>query len=325
MSTTSLPDVLPLRPYLREMVWGGRRLGELYNKPLPDDQRIGESFEVSALPGRDSVVASGDLAGQGLAQLLTEFGSDLVGEAVTARYGTDFPLLIKLIDAQDDLSIQVHPDDAYARAHNMGVYGKTEAWVILQSDGARIALGLEPDVDAPRLAAAIAAGTAQEAVSFQTVAPMDVVYLPAGTVHALCRGVVIYEVQQSSDITFRLYDYDRPGLDGSKRELHVDHGLAVTDFGARPQPTNQPPARGQRRLIDAEYFCLDLIDSADGKIDAMTTFAAATVIGGQITITGADATWTLGVGDSALIPAGRMLDVTPASPDGRCLVATPSI
>ncbi|MBT3341718.1 MAG: class I mannose-6-phosphate isomerase [Gemmatimonadetes bacterium] len=325
MSTNTLPDVLPLRPYLREMIWGGRRLGELYGKPLPDDQRIGESFEVSALPERDSVVASGPLAGRGLAQLLTEYGSQLVGDAVTARYGADFPLLIKLIDAQDDLSIQVHPDDAYAREHQLGVFGKTEAWVILQSEGARIALGLEDGVDQTSLSTAIATGTAEQAVCFQTVSPGDVVNLPAGTVHALCRGLVIYEVQQSSDITFRLYDYNRPGLDGNKRELHVDHGLAVTDFEARPQPVKHITSPGRTRLIDAEYFCLDLIEDAPGQIDATHTFAAVTVVAGEVTIEAGDTPCTLGIGDSALIPAGRTLKADPAPTGGRCLVATPSI
>ena len=131
----SLPDILPLEPHLRPTVWGGRRLGERFGKDLPPDVPVGESLEVSALPGAESVVRSGPLAGRGLAGLAEEFGEALVGAPVRARYGDEFPLLIKLIDAAEDLSIQVHPDDGYARREGLGAFGKTEAWYVLESGG----------------------------------------------------------------------------------------------------------------------------------------------------------------------------------------------
>ncbi|MFH1464002.1 MAG: type I phosphomannose isomerase catalytic subunit, partial [Pseudomonadota bacterium] len=205
----ALPDVLPLKPYLREMVWGGRRLAELYGKPLPPGRPIGESFEVSALPERDSTVASGPLEGRALGCLVAEYGEALVGRTTVERYGPDFPLLIKLIDAAQDLSVQVHPDDAYVRARKLGSFGKMEAWYVVHSDGGRVALGLKDGVDRAELAQAIRAGAVEGVVQFHAVAPGDVVSLPPGTVHALCRGVMVYEVQQSSDLTFRLYDYGR--------------------------------------------------------------------------------------------------------------------
>jgi len=324
MSMPPLPEILPLTPYLREMVWGGRRLGNLYGKPLSAGQSIGESFELSALPGRDTVVADGLMAGRGLLSLHREFGAQLVGEEVSERYGSDFPLLIKLIDAHDDLSIQVHPDDAYAQSRELGVFGKTEAWVVLHSEDGRIALGLEPGVDETALRQAIGDGEAERVVRFQAVSAGDVVYLPAGTVHALCRGVLIYEVQQSSDITFRLYDYDRAGLDGEKRELHIDHGLAVTDFDAHPEPTRTPSDSSRTTLLDAEYFRLELFQGEPGVIETGASFAAVTVVEGGVTLEGSEQSHLLAIGGSAMIRAGTRVRVIPAS-GARCLVATPAV
>ncbi len=300
-------------------------MGDLYGKSLPAGASIGESLELSALPGQESAVSRGSLEGRGLLELLSEYGSALVGEAVTARYGQDFPVLIKLIDAQDDLSIQVHPDDAYARAHDLGVFGKTEAWVILHSDGGRIALGLQAGVRATDLAQAIAAGQAQQVVRFQPVSAGDVVYLPAGTIHALCKGVLIYEVQQSSDITFRLYDYDRAGLDGRKRDLHVEDGIAVSNFSIQPEVGRLDSNPGVSHIIDAEYFRLTVVDRVDHTLESGASFAAITVTQGNVTLTGDNDSQALAAGESALIPAGRQVVISTAPGGGRCLVATPTI
>ncbi len=136
----SLPSILKLTPYLREVLWGGRRLETEFGKPLPVGKRIGEAFELSTIPGMESVVDGGPLSGQPLSHLIHEFGHDLIGQGVVNRYGTDLPLLIKWLDAQDDLSIQVHPDDIYARQHDLGRFGKMEAWYVVRSDGGRIAM-----------------------------------------------------------------------------------------------------------------------------------------------------------------------------------------
>lgn len=315
-----LPDILPLTPFLRETVWGGRRL-ERYGKKLPPEGPIGESFEISTLPGQSSVVAAGPLAGASLADLVEAHGADLVGTAVCARYGTDFPLLIKLIDAQDDLSIQVHPDDDYARAHELGRFGKTEAWVVLHSEGARLALGLQPGTDKASLQAALTDGRAQDAILYQDVADEDVVFLRAGTVHALCRGVMVYEVQQSSEITFRLYDYGRKGLDGAPRELHIDHGLAVTDFASaapRPQAAAAPQPEGTS-LIDVDEFSLRWHGAQTDQIRTGNAFAAITVVAGSARFGAFD----LACGQSALIPAQRAVAVQRVDDDVRFLEARP--
>ena len=175
---------MPLQPYLREMVWGGRRLEGLLGKRLPPDRLIGETWEVSGYPGQESIVASGPLAGRGLGDLLREFGADLVGDDTWQRWGKTFPLLIKFIDAHADLSIQVHPDDDYVRSNGLGRFGKSEAWFVLHSEGGRMALGLTEGVDRGEFSRAIAAGRALDVVEFQDVAPGDVIFVPPGTVHA---------------------------------------------------------------------------------------------------------------------------------------------
>lgn len=319
---TPLPDILPLKPYLREIVWGGRRL-QRFGKDLPPEVPIGESFEVSALPDQDCVVRCGPLAALGLRDVLARYGEELVGTAVTARYENDFPLLIKLIDAQDDLSIQVHPDDAYARAEGLGPFGKTEAWYVLHSDGAKLALGLKAGTDEAALRRALTEGRAQDAVLYQDVVAQDVVFLKAGTVHALCRGVMVYEVQQSSDLTFRLYDYERLGLDGQPRDLHIDRGLAVTDFEAdipRPEAAPEPGPEGAL-LVDAHEFTLTLHGADTLTLTTLDAFAAVTVIAGEGRFAGVE----MEVGQTALIPAGRQIPVLPAAESLRFLVAAPGV
>lgn len=303
-----LPGLLKLRPYFREVIWGGRRLETSFNKPLPPDLRIGESFELSAIPDMESQVAEGPLEGRGIQSLVEEYTPDLLGEAVAGRYGDAFPLLIKLLDAQDDLSIQVHPDDAYVRANNLGQYGKIEAWYVLQSDDGRIAAGLKDGARVEDLEEAIEEGRAEETMAFYPSQPGEVVFVAPGTVHAICRGTIVYEVQQSSNITFRLYDYNRPGPDGKPRELHVDHGLAVT----RPDIVAKPTVIDEVRQVTSEHFLLDR-HAPYGPVEhpAIGSFSSLTVIAGAAALAAEGAACSLALGETCLIPAGRAYRVTP--------------
>ena len=299
------------------MVWGGHRLGERFGKDLPPDTPVGESFEVSALPGAESVVGSGPLAGRGLGDLTEEFGDALVGARVRERHG--FPLLIKLIDAADDLSVQVHPGDGYARREGLGPRGKTEAWYVLAPGG--IALGLREGVDRGGLEKALDDGRPEEAVRYCHVQAADVVLLPAGTVHALGRGTMVYEVQQASDLTFRLYDYGRPGLDGRPRELHREQAMEVIDFEApapEPRPAPAPGPEGEV-LVDSRAFRLTLFGEGD-RLLGSEVFAAVTVVAGEARLGDVP----LAAGDSALVPAGRRVPLRPSGPSLRCLVAEPA-
>jgi len=307
-----LPDVLLMRPYFREVVWGGRRLQERYGKDLPAGKPIGESFEVSACRGQESAVANGPLAGWSLSRLASTFGEELVGPRAWERYGGEFPLLIKLLDARDDLSIQVHPDDAYARSRGLGRWGKAEAWFVLHSEGGRIAHGLQEGVDRKELEEAIGAGRVEEAVEFFAVEPGEVVVSPPGTVHALCRGVMVYEVQQPSDLTFRLFDYHRLGLDGKPRELHVAQALEVIDFAARlpgPVPWHQlPEAQDDRAvLVENEHFRLNLYGPQGDRVEhgAGDSFLALTLLRGRAQVQGRQEAQQLGPGDTVLVPVHR--------------------
>jgi mannose-6-phosphate isomerase len=320
---SALPDLLPMRPYMREMVWGGRKLETLYGKDLPRGKAIGESFELSAYGGRESTVAAGPLAGRDLSSLVSEYGPELVGHSVHGLYGGRFPLLIKLLDAQQNLSVQVHPDDAYTRLHSLDHAGKMEAWYVLHSDGGRVAYGLQAGVDRQSFIQAIGGGEVEEAIRFHTVRPGDVLFMPPGTVHALCSGVVLYEVQQSSDVTFRIYDYGRVGLDGKARDLHVEQALEVIDFDTDtgdPTPwQGLPEAQSDRAvLVDCEHFQLNLYRGIEGpqRHAAGDSFLALTVVDGLARVSapsglGFAPDLSLAAGQTVLIPSRREFTVAP--------------
>lgn len=312
-----LPDILPLKPYFREMIWGGRGLRERYNKPLPSGRAIGESWEVSAYPDMESTVAAGPLSGWTLGRLVQAYGGELLGGGVLDRYNSRFPLLIKLLDARQDLSIQVHPDDRYARLHGLGHFGKMEAWYVLHSDGGRIACGLKEGIDRAAFRAAIEQNRVEDAVEFFHARSGDVLFLPPGTVHALCRGVMVYEVQQSSDLTFRIYDYNRPGPDGKLRELHIDRALDVIAFGGpahRPAPWHSLPGAASERalLVESEHFSLERFAPAQERRDhpPYPSFAALTLLEGKAELAGQSGPHPAQRGDTVLIPAGRAFTIS---------------
>ncbi len=307
-----LPSITPLRPYFREMIWGGRRLGDQYNKALPTGRNIGESWEVSTCPGMESVVASGPFSGRPLRDLVESHGPELLGREVFERYNGEFPLLVKLLDAHQDLSIQVHPDDAYARMKQLGRFGKMEAWYVLRSENGRIACGLKPGVDMAAFTDAVNYNRVSDAVEYFDARPGDVVFIPPGTVHALCSGVMVYEVQQSSDVTFRIYDYNRPGADGKPRELHIDDALKVIDFeGPRREPvassTLPSTSPGRAVLVESEHFRLERCSPLQARTQhpPYPSLAALTFLSGSAEIQGGSIACRAGKGDTLLIPAGR--------------------
>ena len=214
---------LLMAPYFRhgeETPWGGSMLRDVFGKDAPED-RTGESLEVSALPGRESMVRNGLHAGKTFTRMI-----ELWGTALTGAYEGEFPLLLKLLDAREMLSVQVHPDDAYGMAHD-GKLGKSEAWVVLNAEpGARIAYGL--DTGGEDLRKLVEEGRLESALHWETVRPGDVWYIPSGTVHALGGGIQVYEIQQSSDATYRFWDWGRVGKDGKPRELHTEKALDVS-------------------------------------------------------------------------------------------------
>lgn len=246
--------MIPAFRYGSATPWGCEGLRRLH-KAIPDP-RTGESLEVSVLPGLESR----DSEGHTLSELLDAGGEAMRGTKV----GTEFPLLLKLISAGDMLSVQVHPDDAYARKNEHGKLGKTEAWVILDAEpGAQIVYGIREGVSREALASACEEGGAavQACLNKVNVKPGDVYYIPAGMVHALGGGVTLMEIQQSSDVTYRFYDWDRVDAQGKGRELHIQKGLDVTNVSLHLPPcagaTNEKPGGTVTRYIDERAFVLE--------------------------------------------------------------------
>lgn len=228
----ALPKLIAIEPLFQERVWGGRKLESDFGYAIPDGP-IGECWAISAHPHGDCRVADGAYEGMRLSELW-ESHRELFGAAPGER----FPLLVKILDAAQDLSVQVHPDDAYAAEHEDGSLGKRECWYVLEAEpGARIVVGQKAS-SREEFEALSAQGRWDELLNYIPVHAGDFFAVEPGCVHALCKGAVILETQQSSDVTYRLYDYDRPGTDGKPRELHIERGLDVIDFAA------EAPANG---------------------------------------------------------------------------------
>lgn len=288
---------LKLQPALHAKLWGGRKLADLLNKELPDSKPYGESWEL-----HDSArVINGALRGARLGGLTRRFGAALIGAGNDPADG--FPLLAKFINAEDWLSVQVHPDDAQARTLEGDPRGKTEAWVVLQADpGAKLVIGLQPGTTREQMAAAIRNHELEALLAYTPVEFGDVLYIPANTVHALGPGLLIYEIQQSSDMTYRLYDWGRLGLDGKPRDLHIEKSLRVANLGALPQ-VKQPE---DTLLVDESYFQTwrHHLRGEALEINSQGRFHALTCIAGNLHVAASGhESIALAKGQTGLMPA----------------------
>ena len=264
---------LTFAPRLKHYMWGGRSLEELFGRVLPDGVTA-ESWEVSGHPDEPSVVDHGPLAGRDLPSLVVEYGVELVGRrgAPSVERRT-FPLLVKLLDASHALSVQVHPDDAYASAHHLGETGKTEMWYVVQAGpGARIVHGLKPGVGRAAFGRAVAEGRVQDLLNRVPIRDGDSVMVPAGTVHGILSGIVLVEIQQTSDITYRIYDWDRVGPEGRPRGLHLDRALEVVDFERRepalvaPRPVGGSGGVRREVVAECEHFVVERVRAEAGAV-----------------------------------------------------------
>lgn len=295
---------LLLQPHYDEKIWGGRRLATVLNKPLPDQIPIGESLE----SGDAAVVANGPFAGQTLAELARNLPDDLLGSRgrVASQPLGDFPLLVKFIDASDVLSIQVHPDDQMAAS--LGKRGKTEAWHVLDAEpGAALLTGLREGVTDSQVRQAIADNSFEALLERCPVSPGDSLIVPAGAVHAIGGGILLYEIQETSDITFRLYDWGRLDASGTPRASHLEQGLRAMISGrsaTKITPLALDPSRSV--LAACRYFALERwvvkhslpVSSTNGG-----SFRLLSCVSGTCSLRTGSGVLTIVRGETALIPA----------------------
>ncbi|MBF8436546.1 mannose-6-phosphate isomerase [Halanaerobiaceae bacterium Z-7014] len=241
---------LKFKPIYKEKIWGGRSLARKFARELPAGP-IGESWEISSHGDDISIIANGDYAGLSLLELIAKKRQEVLGRELSGKnrkLSEDnlFPLLVKIIDARDNLSVQVHPDDAYAAKNEAGGSGKTELWYILNAEpGASIIYGLKDGVTRDQFTQAVGGPDFLDLLNFVPVKTGDYFYIPAGTVHAIGKGVMLAEIQQTSDLTYRLYDWDRTDDAGNFRELHIDKAIDVINFNHN-QPGHEPLASGNQ-------------------------------------------------------------------------------
>lgn len=296
-------------PNLHPVVWGGNQLRP-YKGLAPSEEPIGESWEVSAVPSSTSIIANGALAGKDLITAINEQPDAILGKAVNKKYKGKLPLLVKFIDAKHDLSIQVHPNDEMAMREH-GKMGKSEMWYIIKAEeGAHLYAGFKQKISPYEYQKRVEDGSITEVLADHQVKAGDVFYLPAGRVHAICGGILLAEVQQSSDVTYRIFDYNRPGMDGKPRELHTELAAQALDYNVidnyRTEYEDSPNKAVQ--IIDSPYFSVRVMTvskSFHRDLKKYDSFIITMCLEGDCTIkvrsTGDEI--LLKEGNSTLIPA----------------------
>lgn len=298
---------LKFTPILKEKIWGGDKLQKIFYK-TSSANNIGESWELSAYADDVSVVSNGDLAGQTLTELIKLYREDLVGKNVYERFGNQFPLLFKLIAAQDDLSIQVHPDDEVAlERHNS--FGKTEMWYVLDAEPDReLIIGFQEDTTQEEYLHALSEGKLEDLLQKVKVKTGDVFFIPAGLVHAIGKGVVLAEIQQSSDLTYRIYDYKRVDEFGHERQLHTEEALDVIDYKASKEPKiiYSDALNELATLVSCKYFTTNLLrfnEKLQRFYGTLDSFVVYMCLDGGFEIIIEEQTIMVNKGETVLIPA----------------------
>lgn len=301
------PNLYPLQfePILKDRIWGGEKLKTILNKPIVS-KITGESWELSTVEGDVSVVANGVLKGKSLMDLIDETPNEILGTAVYKRFGKQFPLLFKYLDAREDLSIQVHPNDKLAKErHNS--FGKTEMWYVMQADAdSRIIVGFKEDSSKEEYLKHLHDNSLVSILDDVKAKAGDVFFLETGTVHAIGAGLVVAEIQQTSDITYRLYDFDRVDAQGNKRELHVDLALDAINYNkVDTQKKYETKVNTSNTIVDCPYFTTNFIP-LENKLEVSKsggTFTVYMCIEGSFEIEFDGFKQTYIKGDTVLVPA----------------------
>ena len=303
---------LKFEDIFKTVVWGGEKIAP-FKGVQTDQHNIGESWELSGVKGNESVVANGPLAGHTITELACQYKEALLGKKVYEATGTEFPLLIKFIDARDDLSVQVHPDDTLAGARHTGSKGKTEMWYVVQADeGAHLMAGLSRQTTPQEYESKVNDNTVTEILKDYKVREGDTFFIPAGRVHSIGKGCFIAEIQQTSDITYRIYDFGRLGLDGKPRELHTELAKDAIDYTVLDDYRTHYPqvTDSENTLVSCKYFTTSLFDlsqSVTKDIASLDSFLIAICIDGQGTISdGHGNTIQIRKGETILLPADSL-------------------
>lgn len=298
---------LKFKTIYKDKIWGGNKIKTYLHKDFGDLPNCGETWEISGVKSDVSVVANGALEGESLADLLEKFKGELVGEKVYAHFGNIFPLLIKFIDANEDLSIQVHPDDELAKKrHNS--FGKTEMWYVIEADpGSTLIAGFNKELTQQEYLDKFNSGHLTDVLNKEDVKAGDVFFLPAGRVHTIGKGLLIAEIQQTSDITYRIYDFDRVDDKGNKRELHTEEALAAIDYKHYPEYKTLYQAKKDEtvHLVSCPYFTTNLLDFTTGTIKDYTnldSFVIYVCVEGEFTVKADGSEYPVIMGDCILLP-----------------------
>lgn len=296
---------LQFQPILKERIWGGTKLRDYLNKPIASEI-TGESWEISTVVNDVSVIANGIFKGENLNELIEKFPNEVLGTKVYEQFGKQFPLLFKYLDAREDLSIQVHPNDALAKKrHNS--FGKTEMWYVMQADEeARLIVGFKEKSSQKEYLENLKNKTLIDILDTKKVKKGDVFFLETGTVHAIGAGTVIAEIQQTSDITYRLYDFDRVDANGNTRELHVDLALEAINYDVvEAQKSYSKVENRANVMVDCPYFTTNFIP-LDGKMKFkknQESFLVFMCVEGSFKLIYNQETYSYKTGDTVLIPA----------------------
>lgn len=299
---------LKFKPLFKYRIWGGDKLKRQLNKPI-EEESTGESWEISAVDGDQTMVASGNLKGRSLKQLIKEYKEGFLGEKPYAHFGEEFPLLIKFIDAKTPLSIQVHPNDQYAKEHHNS-FGKNEMWYVMQADEkAEIIVGFEKEVSKNEFRESLQSAEVLKALNTEYTQKGDTFHIPTGRIHAIGAGVLLAEIQQTSDVTYRVYDYDRVDTKtGAKRELHVEQAIEVIDFTKQENyKTDYAKNINQsNELVHTQYFTTNFLPIKGELFKDYTetdSFVILICVEGDAELIHEGDSYTLKKGETILLPA----------------------
>ena len=297
---------IKFNPYFKSVIWGGDKICEYKDMSQPEPN-IGESWEITGVPGHESIVEDGDYKGKSITELIEEFGEELLGSRVLKKYSGKFPLLIKFIDARDNLSVQVHPNDDLAKKRHDSL-GKTEMWYIIKTDkNAKIYAGFKEAINPEDYERRVTDNSFMETVAEHDSKPGDVFFLPAGRVHAIGAGNLLAEIQESSDITYRIYDYNRKDKDGKTRELHTSLAKDAIDYKLYDDLKNLhiDEKEEESQLVSCEHFNVKRIKCKGIKSirPHEDTFTILMCLDGEINVECEDGYKRMGRGTTFLIPA----------------------